>query len=278
MICDIDNTSNPKDKYIEMVFDAVKFNKTKRKKIMPSDMSLILPIEYHSNKRDKCKYSFFVGQREYKLFENQSETFMIQDYIETCLNSAMTYCTLLNIQSLDLHYCEVILQMMCRISRINGMDHIIYHKTGKKIFGDTIKFKKIDLQLVVPECVLYVDGIFYFHTRLINRIMESYMCDVNIEYSDELRVDKNKPGTNCLFDNVITDGKTLNSVQTRKLITLLVIADHMCCHLFEGPCTDYIYHENFAQQYMTLHSKLLIKQQGTSNNFLRMSDINMLNI
>lgn len=261
------------DDSVDLLFDTSRASK-KKEVINKDDLKLVLPTEYLANRTKTDEYKFFVGCREYILSKQKNESHHIQRYIEKCLNSAIVFTDLLRTPSIDDCVCELILQMMCQIARINNLTDIRDPNSETVIFSQDMRYKKLDMHLTTSECVLYIDGVFHFHLRLIHKILENYYCDPAIEYSDELQVDS------CISDVFKSSSgiRTLNSVPTKKLMVLLVIADHACCHIFEGKCTDYIAHKHFAQQYFTLHSKLLIKPQGIYTNLLKMADVNFLSL
>lgn len=197
----------------------------------------------------------FVGTNEFIITKNISESMKLSNYIESILNSAY-YFIKINHYSILQNAAPIILQMMYKISKLNGI-----------ILPNELQYKCVDLNLELAECVFFIDDVIYLNYQMIRRILTHPLPYVSIDFGDELRASDENADTVML--NLKTN--SLKSDVSQKLLILLVIADHACGHYFSTSKRDFVNHKVFAKNYYTLHSKLQIKPMSDSKNLLKFS-------
>jgi len=217
--------------------------KIKRARTLPEDEQLNLS-DFYTKKPSKVETVAYVGLKKFRLTFDCGEAAQLTQYIEKVLNSA--YAHMLTYESINLlqdRPYEIIVQMIMKIAKINSF-----------LFPNTSRYKVFYANVVIPECVLFMNGEILFNGFLIERFLNSPRNNVDIEYSEELQ---ERPG--CLQLQTLSPQISVNSETSFKLLKLFIIADHACTHLFEADETDFIAHRNFGQSYYTIHSKLGIK-------------------
>jgi hypothetical protein len=233
-------------------------NKKKKmsiEKFTPEQLQVLLPTSYILNKPISESITLYVGNTRFVLKNEQTDAQQLVKYIESIINSAMGYIIQYD-ANLDTNVCEIILQMIMAIMR--------YNKTSKML-GSVIQFKRIRASLMLPECVFYSDKIFYFNMPLIGNVLyQATRNRISLEFAEGL----NEPTKNVKLFDISSTSIIKDSSYTDRLLQLLIIADHMCTHLFDGKTTDYCNHIKFGLVGYTLHSKLLIKSKGNSSNLL----------
>jgi hypothetical protein len=232
---------------------------TKRKRKAKKDQSLNesealkLPRHFTSSDatHDASLHTCYVGLEQYEVSIDKRETTELCHYIESLLGSAYKYASEIKSteHALQEYKCEIMLQIMANIASYNS-----------RPFPMKIPYKIIDVDLKIPECVLFIDSVIVFNERFIDKILNAPEINVTVNYEGELKDEYSFIQMNA--SNV----QVLDYEKSRYIFRLIVAADHAMAHLFEGSNPDYVNHGGeFAMKYYTIHSKLrIIPKKDTS--------------
>ena len=233
----------------------------KKKKSKKNDLQLTLPEQF-IKKVEKVNY-LYIGLNKYQIKYDTSSVYILTSFISRVLNNTYRYVTTNN-KTIANDWDTILFQMITVIAKYNSI-----------VLPVTIEYKILEINIANPECIFFIGNVFYLNARMIRKVMDRPFPELSIIYSDDLKFQENPE---MILFNEHQDIKTVNLDITRKLIMLMVIADHACAHYFQSNRQDFVNHKNFASHYFTLHSKLLLEPLNDGKNLVKIAnDCNLSN-
>lgn len=214
----------------------------------------------------------YIGKNQYTINQKYNPIQQLFDYVQHSLDSVLFFINSKKFQvNLLTDFAQIILHFIYAIVDFQNKlhfqidDEFVFLNYDKGHLEYTIKYAVVDGQLLTSECVWYQNKTIILNKKMILAALERAddTCDILFDHQlENFKVNYN------LYDICGEDQKILDASIIPKLCMLFVIADHAVQHIFDGPTTDYINHQNFGKNIQSISSTINISQLGDIKQLL----------